>query len=111
MTSAQSIETISEQVIDNDTEKEAEQVTEQRFAQTSAQLIKLLIAIIPSYQDDFWHAETELFGAIAEFDSMALVTLIGEIEAHFDIVIDDDDISANNFASVVSLTELVLERS
>ena len=84
--------------------------SEQNTQQTSAQLITLLMAIIPSYEDDFWHAETELFGAIAEFDSMALVTLIGEIEEHFDIILDDDDISAENFASVASLTELVLER-
>mgnify|MGYP000004647280 CR=1 FL=1 len=84
--------------------------SEQNTQQTSAQLITLLMAIIPSYEDDFWHAETELFGAIAEFDSMALVTLIGEIEEHFDIALDDDDISAENFASVASLTELVLER-
>jgi len=84
--------------------------SEQNTQQTSAQLITLLMAIIPSYEDDFWHAETELFGAIAEFDSMALVTLIGEIEEYFDIILDDDDISAENFASVASLTKLVLEQ-
>ncbi|PKI17792.1 acyl carrier protein [Colwellia sp. 12G3] len=88
-----------------------EQTLEQKNKQTTAQLIKLLIAIIPNYDDDFWHAETELFGAIAEFDSMALVTLIGEMEDYFDITLDDDDISAENFASVASLTELVLERN
>ncbi len=80
-------------------------------AHTTEQLIKLLIAIIPNYDEDFWHGDTELFGAIAEFDSMALVTLIGEIEEHFDITLDDDDISAENFASVASLTELVIESS
>lgn len=78
---------------------------------TVAQLITLLVAIIPSYDDDFWSAETELFGAIAEFDSMAIVTLIGEIEDQFDIELDDDDISADNFATVSSLAELVLERT
>jgi acyl carrier protein len=78
---------------------------------TVAQLITLLVAIIPSYDDDFWSAETELFGAIAEFDSMAIVTLIGEIEEQFDIELDDDDISADNFATVSSLAELVLERT
>jgi acyl carrier protein len=79
--------------------------------QISAQLIKQLIAIIPSYDDNFWHIDTELFGAIAEFDSMALVSLIGEIEEYFDITLDDDDISADNFASVASLTQLIVERS
>lgn len=89
------------------TEKNSDQIIEQ----TTAQLIKLLIAIIPNYEESFWHVDTELFGAIAEFDSMTLVTLIGEIEESFDISLDDDDISAENFASVASLTELVLERS
>ncbi|PKH88462.1 phosphopantetheine-binding protein [Colwellia sp. Bg11-28] len=87
------------------------QATEKTLEQTTAQLIKLLIAIIPNYDESFWNADTELFGAIAEFDSMALVTLIGEIEEFFDIDLDDDDISAENFASVASLTELVLEQS
>ncbi len=91
------------------------QATKQTIAkgneQTTAQLIKLLIAIIPNYDEGFWSVDTELFGAIAEFDSMALVTLIGEIEESFDITLDDDDISAENFSSVASLTELVLERS
>lgn len=79
-------------------------------SQISTQLIKQLIAIIPSYDDNFWHRDTELFGAIAEFDSMALVSLIGEIEEYFDITLDDDDISADNFASVASLTQLIVER-
>ena len=87
----------------------SEQTLEQKNKQITTQLIKLLIAIIPNYDDDFWNADTELFGAIAEFDSMALVTIIGEIEEHFDITLDDDDIRAENFASVTSLTELELE--
>lgn len=79
--------------------------------QTTAQLITILATIIPGYDNDFWSAETELFGAIAEFDSMAIVTLIGEIEDQFDIEFDDDDISAENFETISSLTELVLERA
>ncbi len=82
----------------------------QNTEQITIQLIDLLKAIIPNYDNDFWQTETELFGAIAEFDSMALVTLIGEMEEHFEITFDDDDINAEHFASVASLTELVLER-
>jgi acyl carrier protein len=80
-------------------------------SQISVQLIKQLIAIIPSYDDNFWHSQTELFGAIAEFDSMALVSLISEIEEYFDVTLDDEDITADNFASVASLTQLIVERS
>lgn len=77
--------------------------------QTINQLIRILMNVIPSYERNFWSAETELFGAIAEFDSMAIVTIIGEIEDQFDVTFDDDDISAENFASVASLADLVLE--
>jgi len=82
---------------------------DQKNEQTTAQIITILMAIIPGYDNDFWSAETELFGAIAEFDSMAIVTLIGEIEEQFDIELDDDDISAENFATISSLAELILE--
>jgi|GEM_PF-1293850 len=76
--------------------------------QTIHQLIEILANVMPSYESNFWSAETELFGAIAEFDSMAIVTIIGEIEEQFDVTFDDDDISAENFASVATLAELVL---
>jgi len=82
-----------------------------KSAQVTNQLITILTAIIPGYDEDFWSAETELFGAIAEFDSMAIVTLIGEIEEYFDIELDDDDISAENFESISTLTDLILERN
>lgn len=86
------------------------QINEKLSAETTAQLIIILTAIIPGYEDNFWTVDTELFGAIAEFDSMVIVTLIDEIEEQFDIELDDDDISAENFATIRSLTELVLER-
>lgn len=81
------------------------------LAKTVQQLINILMAIIPSYEKNFWSKDTELFGAIAEFDSMAIVTIIGEIEDQFDVVFDDDDITAENFQSISTLANLVLEYS
>lgn len=40
-----------------------------------------------------------LFGALPEMDSMAVATLLTEIEDRFNIVIDDDDIDAETFES------------
>jgi acyl carrier protein len=77
--------------------------------QISTQIIAILTRIIPSYDAEYWHEETELFGAIAEFDSMVIVTLIGEIEEQFDIFFDDDDINGENFESVTTLSQLVNE--
>ncbi|QBG36526.1 acyl carrier protein [Litorilituus sediminis] len=78
--------------------------------QITQQLTQALNQIIPSYGQDFWTPDTELVGAIAEFDSMAIVTLIGEMEELFDIEFDDEDITGEHFASVASLTQLVQAR-
>jgi acyl carrier protein len=51
--------------------------------------------------------EALLLGAIPELDSMAVVTLITAIEEQFGVVVDDDDIDGDTFASVGSLVEFV----
>ena len=53
---------------------------------------------------------TALFGSIPEFDSMAVVTFVAALEEQFDIKIDDDDITAEVFATVGSLTRLVRDK-
>lgn len=52
-------------------------------------------------------ADTPLLGNIPELDSMAVATLITTIEEHFDVEIDDDDISAETFETFGSLCEFV----
>ncbi len=51
--------------------------------------------------------DTPLMGAIPEFDSMAVVSLITTLEDRFGIVVDDDEISGDTFATVGSLTDFV----
>lgn len=51
--------------------------------------------------------ETRLLGAIPELDSMAVVTLITTLEERFGIVVDDDDIDGNTFATVGALVDFV----
>jgi acyl carrier protein len=53
---------------------------------------------------------TQLLGSMPELDSMAVVTLIGALEEHFGIAIDDDDISASTFESVGTLAAFVAAR-
>jgi len=48
-----------------------------------------------------------LLGSIPELDSMAVVQLIGALEEHFGFSVDDDEISAANFATVGSLAAFV----
>ena len=51
--------------------------------------------------------DTPLLGALPELDSMAVVTLITRLEESFDIVVDDDDIDGQTFATVGSLVDFV----
>ncbi len=54
--------------------------------------------------------ETPLLGNIPELDSMAVAMLITALEEHFDIFIDDDDISAETFETFGSLCDFVEEK-
>lgn len=49
--------------------------------------------------------ETPLLGAIAELDSMAVVTLITSLEEQLGITVNDDDIDGDTFATVGALVD------
>jgi acyl carrier protein len=51
--------------------------------------------------------DTPLLNAIPELDSMAVVTLITSLEEQMGIVVDDDDIGGDTFATVGSLVHFV----
>ena len=51
--------------------------------------------------------DTRLLGNIAEFDSMAVVSVITAIEDRYGIEIGDDELSADVFESVGSLAEFI----
>jgi len=51
--------------------------------------------------------ETNLLGDLPELDSMAVVTVITTLEDRFGIVVDDDDIDGQTFATVGSLADFV----
>ena len=54
-----------------------------------------------------FNAQTELFGALPELDSMAVAGLLTEIEDRFAIVIDDDDVDGELFETLGNLTRFV----
>ena len=54
-----------------------------------------------------FEASTALFGAIAELDSRAVITLIAALEEKFDIVVADDEITAEVFETLGSLTKFI----
>ena len=54
--------------------------------------------------------DSPLLGAIPEFDSMAVVTVITAIEEQFEIVVDDDEVSAETFETLGTLTTFVEDK-
>ncbi len=55
-------------------------------------------------------ADTPLLGNLPELDSMAVVNLVTAIEDQFDIVVEDDEISAETFETFGSLCSFVEEK-
>ena len=51
--------------------------------------------------------QTELFGALPEFDSMAIASLLTGIEERFAVLIEDDDVDAEDFATFGTLLAFV----
>ncbi|MFC7049344.1 MULTISPECIES: acyl carrier protein [Emcibacter] len=56
-------------------------------------------------------ADTPLLGNLPELDSMAVAMLVTSIEEHFDIYIEDDEISAETFETFGALCSFVEEKA
>jgi len=54
-----------------------------------------------------FEASTGLFGSIPEFDSMAVVTVVTALEERFGIVLEDEEITAEVFETVGSLSRFI----
>jgi acyl carrier protein len=50
---------------------------------------------------------TRLLGNLPELDSMAVVSVITALESHFGFVVEDDEISADTFETLASLSDFV----
>lgn len=55
-------------------------------------------------------ADTPLMGNLPELDSLAVVNVIMAIEERFDVSIDDDELSADIFRDLGSLTDFVEQK-
>ena len=78
--------------------------------QVEATVRALLVEVLGLDRDRVakFNDETGLFGALPEFDSMAVATLLTELEERLGILIEDDDVEAEDlmsFGRLVSLAE------
>ena len=56
------------------------------------------------------NADSPLLGAIPELDSMAVVMILTAMEEHFGFSVDDDEISADTFETLGTLTAFVEQK-
>lgn len=70
-----------------------------------ADILRSVLQIDTQFDDD-----TLLLGAIPEFDSMAVISVITEIEEQLGIQIDDDEISAEVFETFGQLHSFVEQK-
>ncbi len=59
---------------------------------------------------DELQAATPLFGSIPELDSMAVAAVMVALEERFDFVIEEDEVSAETFETVGTLSQFVAEK-
>jgi acyl carrier protein len=60
--------------------------------------------------DKTYQTDTALLGAIAEFDSVAVISVITTLEEQLGISVDDDEISAEIFETFGSLLSFVEQK-
>ncbi|ROS05040.1 phosphopantetheine binding protein [Sinobacterium caligoides] len=75
-----------------------------------AEQLKSLLADVLQIDTTGFDADTELLGAIAEFDSMAVISLITALEQQLNINIADDEIDGEAFANFGCLLSFIAER-
>lgn len=85
---------------------------EQSGDQSDQKLRNILRDVLGLSQDqvDGFDADTALFGALPELDSMAVAGLLTEIEDRFDIIIDDEDVDGEIFENYGSLLEFTQQK-
>lgn len=59
---------------------------------------------------DSFNESTRLIGDIPEFDSMAVVAILTAVEEHYGITIEDDEVSAEIFETVGTLSSFVASK-
>ncbi len=74
------------------------------------QVKEIVIQILQLSETDHIEADTPLMGAIAEFDSMAVVSILTAIEEQYDIEIDDDEITGDIFETFGSLYDFLTDK-
>lgn len=71
---------------------------------------EILSRVLQLAENTYLDCDSALMGAMPEFDSMAVVSILTALEEYYDFVVDDDEINADVFESVGTLVEFVEQK-
>jgi acyl carrier protein len=75
------------------------------------EVISVLVEVLQlGEQSQQLDENSQLLGALPEFDSMAVVSVLTRLEENYGFFIDDDEIDADTFESVGTLTTFVQQK-
>ncbi len=74
---------------------------------TKLEQMNAILADLLKLDTSAFNEQTELLGALPEFDSMAVVGLITAMEETFGIAVNDDDLDAELFETVGSVLSYI----
>lgn len=69
--------------------------------------VKSILSEVLGVDSSSFEESSALLGAVPEFDSMAVVSVITAVEDSFGIFVEDDEISAETFETVGSIVEFI----
>lgn len=73
------------------------------------QILEDVLGLAPGLADSFTQ-DSGLFGELPELDSMAVAGLLTDMEDRFGIVIDEDDVDGEIFATYGNLLDFTLSK-
>ncbi|MCB2013773.1 MAG: phosphopantetheine-binding protein [Sphingobium sp.] len=88
----------------------ARSAAQESKAPTTDQQLRIILQDILGLEPELvatFDDNTELFGALPELDSMAVATLLTEVEDSLSIIIDDDDIDGETFETYGTLLAFI----
>lgn len=82
---------------------------EETISMTTCEEVKQLLGRVLQLGDRATQFDraTPLMGSLPEFDSMAVIALITALEDHFQLVVEEEEISAEVFETVGALCDFV----
>lgn len=77
---------------------------------TANEIIEIVGRVLQISNSKVLNQDSALIGALPEFDSMAVVSILNALENHYGFVVDDDEITADVFETIQTLTTFVEQK-